>query len=325
THPGRHRYRRDLDDVDRALTDDVASQNVVGCAVDDQLAEPVRPSVDDRAGGGIEADDPCHDVVRFAGARFGQAHLGVLRIREAPDRDRPRGEHSRRTEHRVRGRDEALLYGLGDEQEVTGHVAGCKDVRRQRRQVSGDPNALKTEATCAPVAPAPMTSIEGGTAVRLHASLCVAVYSTPGTESRRGTPPVQTITFSACSRSPLSVSMVCGSTNRAMPARSWTATPAESICPRKAEWARTSFVTSRTRVSSRRYSSAGSLTAMPYCPSCRDSRIRRAAWASVRTGTGPSLAAIPPNSPRVTRAVFAPKSAARSAATTPAGPAPTTT
>src|SRR5206468_10580515 len=53
THPGHHRYRRDLDDVDRTLTDDVASQNVVGCAVDDQLAEPVRPSVDDRAGGGI--------------------------------------------------------------------------------------------------------------------------------------------------------------------------------------------------------------------------------------------------------------------------------
>ena len=46
---------------------------------------------------------------------------------------------------------------------------------------------------------------------------------------------------------------------------------------------------------------------------------------SVRTGTGPSLAAIPPNSSRVTSAVRAPSRAARSAATTPAGPAPITT
>ena len=55
------------------------------------------------------------------------------------------------------------------------------------------------------------------------------------------------------------------------------------------------------------------------------SRISRAACASVRTGTGPSLAAIPPNSSRVTSAVRAPSRAARSAATTPAGPAPITT
>ena len=45
---------------------------------------------------------------------------------------------------------------------------------------------------------------------------------------------------------------------------------------------------------------------------------------SVRTGIGPSLAAMPPNSSRVTSVVLAPKSAARSAAATPAGPAPTT-
>src|SRR5262245_5266794 len=63
---------------------------------------------------------------------------------------------------------------------------------------------------------------------------------------------------------------------------------------------------------------------MPYRPSWRASRISRAAWASVRTGTGPSLAAIPPNSSRVISAVLAPRSAARSAASTPAGPAPIT-
>src|SRR6267378_4313643 len=49
------------------------------------------------------------------------------------------------------------------------------------------------------------------------------------------------------------------------------------------------------------------------------------ASVTVRTGTGPSLAAIPPNSSRVINAVLAPWSPARSAATTPAGPAPITT
>src|ERR1044072_8181508 len=63
---------------------------------------------------------------------------------------------------------------------------------------------------------------------------------------------------------------------------------------------------------------------MPYWPNWRVSRISRAAWANVRTGTGPSFAAMPPKSSRVTRAVFAPRSPARRAATTPAGPAPMT-
>src|SRR5262245_46372137 len=52
--------------------------------------------------------------------------------------------------------------------------------------------------------------------------------------------------------------------------------------------------------------------------------MRRAAWASVRTGTGPSLAAMPPSSSRERRAVLAPRSAARNAAMRPAGPEPMT-
>ena len=42
-----------------------------------------------------------------------------------------------------------------------------------------EPKALKIEATCAPVAPPPMTNI-GGTEVRPQASLWVAVNSKPG-------------------------------------------------------------------------------------------------------------------------------------------------
>ena len=63
---------------------------------------------------------------------------------------------------------------------------------------------------------------------------------------------------------------------------------------------------------------------MPYRPSCRASPINPAACARVRTGTGPSLTAMPPNSALDTSTVLAPRSAARSAATAPAGPAPIT-
>ena len=63
---------------------------------------------------------------------------------------------------------------------------------------------------------------------------------------------------------------------------------------------------------------------MPYRCRCRASRRSRAACASVRTGTGPSAAAIPPTASRLTSAVRAPSLAARTAATTPAGPAPMT-
>ena len=54
------------------------------------------------------------------------------------------------------------------------------------------PKALKIDATCTPVAPAPSTIIEAGIDVSDQASLCVAVSSKPGTSSRRLTPPVQT-------------------------------------------------------------------------------------------------------------------------------------
>ena len=55
---------------------------------------------------------------------------------------------------------------------------------------------LKIEATCTPVAPAPMTSIDGGTEVNLQASLWVLANSKPGIGSLRLTPPVQMMIFS---------------------------------------------------------------------------------------------------------------------------------
>ena len=69
-----------------------------------------------------------------------------------------------------------------------------------------------------PVAPAPITTIVGGTERRVQASLCVEVSSKPGTGNPRGAPPVQMISFSASSRGPCSLTIVCGSSKLAMPA-----------------------------------------------------------------------------------------------------------
>jgi hypothetical protein len=69
--------------------------------------------------------------------------------------------------------------------------------------VTLDPNALTIEATCTPVAPAPTTSIEGATDDIAHASLWVQASSEPGSSSRRGMPPAQTMILSARSRGPL--------------------------------------------------------------------------------------------------------------------------
>src|SRR3954447_18683587 len=63
---------------------------------------------------------------------------------------------------------------------------------------------------------------------------------------------------------------------------------------------------------------------MPYRCKLRASRSSRAACASVRTGTGPSAAAIPPTASRVSSVLRAPNRAARNAAKTPAGPPPIT-
>ena len=59
------------------------------------------------------------------------------------------------------------------------------------------PKAWNIEATCTPVLPAPTTSIDGGTADSRNASLWVLVSSKPGMASRRLTPPVQMMNFSA--------------------------------------------------------------------------------------------------------------------------------
>ena len=64
------------------------------------------------------------------------------------------------------------------------------------KKLDREPKVLKIEATWTPVAPAPMTIIDGGTLVKLHASLWVLVNSKPGMGSFLLTPPVQMMNLS---------------------------------------------------------------------------------------------------------------------------------
>ena len=118
-------------------------------------------------------------------------------------------------------------------------------------RVTCDPKALKMEASCTPVAPAPTTSIDGGTEESPQASLCVLVSSNPGSGSRRDIPPVQMTNRSDRNTGPLAVATVCASTKPAAPACSCTATPDVRSSSRSSACALTSPVTSRTRSSSR--------------------------------------------------------------------------
>ena len=68
---------------------------------------------------------------------------------------------------------------------ATSAATSSSSAARMRGPVSKssirEPNALKIEATCAPVAPPPMTNIERGTSVKEKALLWVLVNSMPGT------------------------------------------------------------------------------------------------------------------------------------------------
>jgi hypothetical protein len=61
---------------------------------------------------------------------------------------------------------------------------------------------VKIEATCTPVAPPPMTSIDGGTEVKLNTLLWLLVRWNPGIGSLRLTPPAQMMILLARSFKP---------------------------------------------------------------------------------------------------------------------------
>ena len=77
------------------------------------------------------------------------------------------------------------------------------------------PNALKIEASCTPVAPAPMTSIDGGAVERVQASLWVHASSKPGELESAGPAAGADDDLRGVEARGASDSITCGSVNRA--------------------------------------------------------------------------------------------------------------
>ena len=78
----------------------------------------------------FEAYNRGHDIVSFTGLRFGEAHLGIFRVREAADRTHRVPSRDRGALHRVGSRHEAVLYRLRDQHLATGNVPSGEDVGR---------------------------------------------------------------------------------------------------------------------------------------------------------------------------------------------------
>ena len=102
------------------------------------LQKPERAPVDDRARGRVEVDNRGHDIVCFTGLRFGEAHLGIFRVREAADRAHRVPKRHRRASHGVGSRHEAVLYRLRDQHQATGDIPSGEDMRRGRPQIPID-------------------------------------------------------------------------------------------------------------------------------------------------------------------------------------------
>jgi hypothetical protein len=85
-HLGGHRGRRQLCELDRAFPHDVAAQDRMELAVDDQLAESGRAAVDDWPRERVEANRCRGHVMGLASGRLGQSGRGVLGVGEAADR-----------------------------------------------------------------------------------------------------------------------------------------------------------------------------------------------------------------------------------------------
>src|SRR5262249_23517265 len=115
---------------DGALSNYVATQDMVGLAVYDQLTKAKRSAVYDRARGGVETNFSYDDFAICAGPRLSQSHLRVLRIGEATNRCGSIEFFHCRATHRFCGRDKSRLNRLRDKHHPARNVAGGKNVIR---------------------------------------------------------------------------------------------------------------------------------------------------------------------------------------------------
>ena len=191
--------------------------------------------------------------------------------------------------------------------------------------VTATPNPLNTVASWEPVAPLPMIATEAGRRSRSTIRSATVVSSMPSMGSRRELPPVAMTNAAPRRRRPEPPSsIVCGSANRAQPSVI-RRTPAASSCPAMSFALCTCSIAARTRAAVRAHTRCAAGTSTPKSPAERASRSTRAVRASNRVGTQPVFTQVPPTRAASTRTVRAPSWAARTAALTPAGPAPITT
>jgi len=69
-HVARHGYGGQLSNLDRTFANYVTTENLSRSPIDDQLAEPSRSAINNRAGGGFEIDAGGGDIMLFSGFGF---------------------------------------------------------------------------------------------------------------------------------------------------------------------------------------------------------------------------------------------------------------
>ena len=135
SHPGGDGDRRDLDDIDRPLADDVAPQYLASLAIDDQFAKTERTSVDYHARR-VEIDNCCDDVVGLMGLGLAEADLGVFRIVEASYRTDMGLKRQSGTLNGVGRSNEPVLDRLGNQHQPASDVASGEGVGGSGRRLS---------------------------------------------------------------------------------------------------------------------------------------------------------------------------------------------
>src|SRR5262249_17139006 len=86
------------------------------------LQKPTLVPVDDRARRRVEPYPRANDILCSTSVCFGEADLGIFRVREAAGWTHAVTKQHDRAANDVRSRYEAVLHRLGDEHQVTDHV-----------------------------------------------------------------------------------------------------------------------------------------------------------------------------------------------------------
>ena len=72
-----------MSNLDGTLANYVTTENLSRGLIDDQLAEPGRSAINNRAGGGFEIDAGSGDIMLFSGSGFRQADSFISEPRTA--------------------------------------------------------------------------------------------------------------------------------------------------------------------------------------------------------------------------------------------------